>query len=273
MKTLAKLLQISLFHTKYVFLMMILTCNFAYGQDLDGYLGLDNMFREVANITILKGEMPQLTDENAAKIILALTNKELLLPKKHSLLTEFEALQDICSSANDWSKLYLFNGLEKKLKPDTTREEADQWMLELVGSNIQKYQNELQHFQSFNTKCAASQLTLIEVFLQGLKNEQLNATRIEGVKRMQYGALVMHVSALVSIQSKAIKLSYKKALIEELALNTEVFSQSITPENRKVIIDNISKNRRNIEAELHPYLDIINNSMSKVSCEKLCALH
>lgn len=273
MNNLTKLLQISLFHTKSVFLMLILICNFAYAQDLDGYLGLEHKFKEITNITMLKGELPQLTDENAAKLILALTNKDLLLPKKHSQLTEFEALQDMCSSGSGWSKLYLFNGLEKKLKPDATREEADQLMVELVGSNIQKYQNELKYFQNFNTKCVVRNLTLVYEFLKEPKKEQLTATRIGGIRQMQAGALIMHLSALVTIQSKDLNLSYKKALIEELALNTEVFSQTLTPENRIVIIDSISKSRINIDPELHSYLDIITKSMSNESCEKLCAIH
>lgn len=108
MKPLTKLLQISLFHTKSVFLMLILTCNLAYAQDLDGYLGLQHMFKEITNITILKGELPQLTDENAAKLILALTNKDLLLPKKHSPLTELEALQDICQASLDYVMPIIF---------------------------------------------------------------------------------------------------------------------------------------------------------------------
>jgi hypothetical protein len=272
MKTLQKSLKLSLLKLASMFLTLAFICNISFGQDLDGYLALDHIFREVANITILKEELPQLTDENSATLILALTNKDLLLPKKHSLLTEFEALQDICSSASSWSQLYLFNGLEKKLKADATREEADKLMQKLVSSNVQKYQNELQYFQSFNTKCAASQLTLIAVLLQGEKNEQLTATRIEGIRRMQSGALVMHLSALVAIQSKDLNLSYKKALIEELALNTEVFSQTISPQYRKLIIDIISKSSLNIDAELHSYLNIITKSMSNESCEKLCAV-
>ena len=116
MKTLAKLLQISLFHTKCVILMIILTCNFAYGQDLNRYLEADQMFSELVDISLPKGEMPQLTDSVAAKVILALTNKDLLLPNKSSIVTRYKSLQDIYSRTGRWYQFYLRNTRTTKVR-------------------------------------------------------------------------------------------------------------------------------------------------------------
>lgn len=273
MKTLAKLQQISLFHTKYVFLMMILTCNFAYGQDLNRYLEADQMFSELVDISLPKGEMPQLTDSVAAKVILALTNKDLLLPNKSSIVTRYKSLQDICSRTGRWHQFYLILGIPEQLKSDETQEKAFLTQLILMKNNTIKYQNEMQLFQQFIIKCSATQLPVVYEFFQGLKKEQLTTTRLEGVKQIQSGFSGIHIGIILTIQSNELKMSFRKAIIEELALNTEIFSQSFTLENRKMIVDYIIKSRALIDPELHSYLDIITKSMSNESCEKLCAVH
>lgn len=273
MKTLAKLLQISLFHIKYLFLMLILTCNFAYGQDLNRYLEADQMFSELVDISLPKGEMPQLTDSVAAKVILALTNKDLLLPNKSSIVTRYKSLQDICSRTGRWYQFYLILGIPEQLKSGETQEKAFLTQLILMKNNTIKYQNEIQLFQQFMIKCSATQLPVVYEFFQGLKKEQLTATRLQGVKQIQSGFSGIHIGIILTIQSNELKMSFRKAIIEELALNTEIFSQSFTLENRKMIVDYIIKSRALIDPELHSYLDIITKSMSNESCEKLCAVH
>lgn len=167
---------------------------------------------------------------------------------------------------------YHFLNIESHIKPGATRDEADRAMLILVDANIKRYQNELQHFQSFNIKCLANLLSHFYKLTLGLTKEQLATTKIPGVSGVKAGVLKTHLGIIYIFESKDLNLSYKKALIEELALNTEVFSQTISPQYRKLIIDSISKSRLNIDAELHSYLDIITKSMSNESCEKLCAV-
>lgn len=242
----------------------------AHADDLAGYLRASQEFQELVAHAAKEGRAPRLVDQNVAGLILVLSDGKRYLDETPYEVKDLPLLADVCDKANAAVMSYaLFdvgNAIDRKA--DATRIELQ--VLQLMGRNAERFQDELQHLQPFLVRCLAKQIPLLSDFILSLPPAELTDVRRAGVQGARQGALAAYYGSLQVASNRALKEQYKEAVLSVMADTAAQYASILQPTTRRQVADVAASMSALVHGRLRGYIEQILRAMKDTRCEGLC---
>jgi len=242
----------------------------AHAHDPAAYLRageeLEALFAQAAK----DGRAPRLADRNVATLIRVLSDSKRYLDDTTYEGKDILLLSDVCGKANAAVMSYgLFdhaNAIDRKADP--TRQA--QQVFQLMERNVIRFQDELQHLQPFLVRCMAKAIPLLGDFIASLPPAELTDVRRAGVRGTRQGAFVAYYGVLLAANSRALKESYKEAVLSAMADTAAHYASILQPPMRRQVADVAASMSAGVQGRLRGYVEQILQAMSETRCEGLC---
>jgi len=216
------------------------------------------------------GQMPRISDKEAAKLFVVLSDSDRFLNSPAYQLKDLDSLMGICGKATSISMSYLYFNLKKNVNPKNDPSAVALQVAKVMENNTLSFQNELEQLQPFISRCTAKEIPLLNEFIASLPPEQLTATRRAGLQQMRNGISQIYIGSLLVASNSAYKESYRSKILQALAETAPQFSLLLQPNIRIQIKDfAISKQATSPKAFIE-LLNSIARAMGETGCTGLC---
>ncbi len=242
----------------------------AHANDLAGYLQASQEFEALFSQTAKEGRAPRLVDRNVADLIRVLSDSKRYLDETTYEVKDLLLLSDVCGKANAAVMSYgLFdhgNAIDRNA--DATRISLQ--VAQLMERNVVRFQDELQHLQPFLIRCLAKQIPLLGDFIVSLPPAELTDVRRGGVQGARQGAFGAFYGFLQVANHRALKDSYKEAVLRVMADTAPQYASFLPLTTRRQVADVAASVSTVVPGRLRGYVEQILRAMKDTRCEGLC---
>ena len=247
---------------------LIATNALASPPDLGDYFSAAKKFEKLIIENKKQNKMPLLQEKGAASLIQTLSDKRFIKPEKYSV-SDLNSLLDVCDKANAFVKTYVyFNATQRFMKSKNSNKPLS--YQEILDGNVEQFQNELSKLHPFQIYCMATQIPLLEGFVQSLKPEEITPIRIDGLKRARSGMLLVYKGLLQEINNEKLKHAYRLELIKAVSKSSPVFARFLHVSQREKIVNMATGYNETAPSAFKPHLEFLILSMQVKTCENLC---
>lgn len=229
-------------------------------------------FLQLADVSLAEGQrMPQLADQNAARLLAVLSNTGRFLDAQTYATQELSALLGMCAQTSTLVKLYTFVNVDLR-KPVGSDAEATDKAVKAVLLNLRTYSRELESLHTFQLDCMGKQVSLLGEHLASLKPEDMTPIRRAGAQESRNGAFGTYYGFLKAVNDAEVDEPHAAHIMAALARNAVQYASVMQPAQRQQLVGFMESGRIKASLVLRPHLEKIMAAMSSSECTGICAL-
>lgn len=251
--------------------LMIQASHAASSPSVEEYLAASKKFEQQKSEANARHMMPRMTDEKVAAVLEILSDDRVLKRRRYTV-QDIGILLDVCGKANEVTMSYVLFDIKDQVTEKNDVATAILQVQKLMANNIYSFQDEVVKVQPFVIRCMATQLPLMNQFLESLRPEEFTDIRRKGALQARNGTLELYYGALTSVSDQRIKEGNRLRTLAALADTSSVFAESLPSDQRKLIADLANSASQSAAEALRKPLLAIQRSMSNPACSALCKL-
>lgn len=219
--------------------------------------------------------LPRITDPVVAELFAVLTDsKRFLVDLSHDRAT-LGSLMKTCSAANRIVMRYVMHDVSGGLaaagvSPGSASAETNRQVRRIIGRNAGRYHPELSLLQPFLLNCAATQIPLLNQFVDAQSPAQLTNMRRAGFTRTRARLFSTYYGFLQMAASVDVPGDYRRVLLSALDKTAPAFASALRPLDRRRIREELELQQGQSPNALAGYLAGIAAAVSSPVCTGLC---
>jgi hypothetical protein len=245
----------------------------ANADEFKQYADASLEFNQLVAKTAAQHKMPRLSDPVATKLITTMSDHRRFLNAHDFSVPVLGELMDMCQTATRVSVSYLLFDLDKHIDKaiqnpiDITRRTID-----VAARNAVTYQDEITPVLSFQYRCLAKVVPLLNTFFATLKPEEFTSIRRDGLIQARRGVFTSFVGVVQTSTEAAISLHNRRLMFNVMAEVTPFYSQILDLPARKQILEHLNSRAGSIPSEFSDQYQQVVKDLGSSTCEALCRL-
>jgi len=212
---------------------------------------------------------PLLSDPGDAALLRAALDPSDLAPVTAAGLG---AGLDSCEVSNRYNVALMFIGNRKDELKDATPEDAARIIAGRSQVNAVRYQDELALSLRFTAICMARLVEPSAAFWASLAPADRTPIRLGGLQQMRRGMANVYIGLVMTQADPSSRPSNKALMLDALLANNARLGQSLTPDDRRRVIDAINSYLPGVSGDAKTGLIRLRDELAALPCLQLCPL-
>ncbi len=179
---------------------------------------------------------------------------------------------DSCEVSNRYNVALMFIGSRKDELKDATPEDAARIIAGRSRVNAVRYQDELALSLRFTAACMARLVEPMSAFWASLAPAERTQIRLDGLQQARRGMANVYIGLIMTQGDPSSRPSNKALMLDALLANNARLGQSLTPEDRRRVIDAINNYLPGVNGNGKAGLLRLRDELAALPCLQLCPL-